>query len=93
MAKEQKLNFGDEIASQLRTAKKKRFSIQEEKRIAQEIELQSYLNRLINEDKENQIAKLMNESSLNSEQLKDKIMEIEEKCVRYLSLLRWFVLI
>lgn len=38
LAKEQKLNFGDDIASQLRAARKKRWNIQEEKRIAQEIE-------------------------------------------------------
>lgn len=45
LAKEQRLNFGDDIASQLRLARKKRFQIQEEKRICQEIELQSYLNK------------------------------------------------
>lgn len=45
LAKEQKRNFGDDIASQLRLARKKRFQVQEEKRISQEIELQSYLNR------------------------------------------------
>ncbi|PSN34119.1 E3 ubiquitin-protein ligase CHIP [Blattella germanica] len=40
LAREQKLNFGDDIASQLRAARKKRWNVQEEKRIAQEIELQ-----------------------------------------------------
>lgn len=40
LAREQKLNFGDDIASQLRIARKKRWNVQEEKRIAQEIELQ-----------------------------------------------------
>lgn len=45
LAKEQKKNFGDDIASQLRLARKKRFNIQEEKRISQEIELQAYLNK------------------------------------------------
>lgn len=45
MAKEQRLNFGDDIASQLRLARKKKWQIQEEKRICQEIELQSYLNK------------------------------------------------
>jgi hypothetical protein len=52
LAKEQKLNFGDDIAVQLRMARKKRWNIQEEKRIHQEIELQTYLNKLIIEDKE-----------------------------------------
>lgn len=45
LGKEQKKNFGDDIALQLRIARKKRFGIQEEKRICQEIELQSYINR------------------------------------------------
>jgi len=42
LAREQKLNFGDDIASQLRAARKKRWNVQEEKRIAQEIELQVF---------------------------------------------------
>jgi STIP1 homology and U-box containing protein 1 len=42
LAREQKLNFGDDIASQLRIARKKRWNVQEEKRIAQEIELQVF---------------------------------------------------
>lgn len=45
LAKEQKRNFGDDIASTLRVARKKRFAVQEEKRICQEIQLQTYLNR------------------------------------------------
>ncbi|KAJ8929798.1 hypothetical protein NQ314_017395 [Rhamnusium bicolor] len=81
LAKEQKLNFGDDIASQLRTAKKKRFSIQEERRIAQEIELHSYLNKLIESDKESQISKVKQEEGDN-ETMSDKIEEIEEKCKR-----------
>lgn len=82
LAKEQKLNFGDDIALQLRTARKKRFAIQEEKRIAQEIELQSYLNRLIEEDKDRQVAKVKDENlDLDSETVSDKIREIEEKSV------------
>lgn len=47
LAKEQRRNFGDDIASQLRLARKKRFQLQEEKRMQQEIELQTYLNRLV----------------------------------------------
>ena len=37
---DQRMNFGDDITSQLRLAKKHHFTKQEEKRIAQEIELQ-----------------------------------------------------
>ncbi len=52
LAKEQKMNFGDDLASALRMAKKRRWSAIEEKRIQQEIELQMYLNKLIQEDKD-----------------------------------------
>lgn len=81
LAKEQKLNFGDDIALQLRTARKTRFSLQEEKRIAQEIELQTYLNNLIREDKESQIRKIK-EEDLDPDIAQEKIYEIENKCVR-----------
>ncbi|KAL9692783.1 hypothetical protein quinque_000071 [Culex quinquefasciatus] len=57
LAKEQKLNFGDDIASQLR-----------------------YLNRLINEDMENRIAKLKLDDTLNEDAFKDKSQEIESEC-------------
>lgn len=81
LAKEQKLNFGDDVASQLRTARKKRFTVLEEKRISQEIELQTYLNKLINEDKEKQIIQIMDGES-DSDVREDKINEVEEKSVR-----------
>ncbi|XP_035914655.1 E3 ubiquitin-protein ligase CHIP [Anopheles maculipalpis] len=79
LAKEQKLNFGDDIASQLRLARKKRWNIQEEKRICQEIELQTYLNRLITEDMENRLAKLKLDDTINEETLKEKAIEIERE--------------
>ncbi|KAL0617190.1 E3 ubiquitin-protein ligase CHIP [Plecturocebus cupreus] len=47
LAKEQRLNFGDDIPSALRIAKKKRWNSIEERRIHQESELHSYLSRLI----------------------------------------------
>ena len=50
LAREQKRNFGDDIASQLRLARKKRWNVMEEKRICQEIELHSYLKGLIEKD-------------------------------------------
>lgn len=79
LAKEQKLNFGDDIACQLRAARKKRWNVQEEKRIAQEIELQSYINRLIREDTERQIDKLRQEGNTD-DQTQEKIMELEQNC-------------
>lgn len=50
-----RLNFGDEMTQVLRQWRKRRFSIQEEKRLTEEIELQSYLARLIREDRERQV--------------------------------------
>lgn len=63
MAKEHKYNFGDEIAYQLRTARKKKWNQIEDKRIREEIELQSYLNRLILQDREQQLQLIRNEVS------------------------------
>ncbi|KAG8191308.1 hypothetical protein JTE90_006060 [Oedothorax gibbosus] len=67
LSKEQHLNFGDDIASQLRVARKKRWQVQEERRIGAEIELQSYLNRLILQDKEREIAQLQEIGIRNGE--------------------------
>eukprot|EP00096_Caligus_rogercresseyi_P005461 TRINITY_DN2093_c0_g1_i1.p1 TRINITY_DN2093_c0_g1~~TRINITY_DN2093_c0_g1_i1.p1 ORF type:complete len:283 (+),score=93.67 TRINITY_DN2093_c0_g1_i1:145-993(+) len=58
LAKEQKLNFGDDIAIPLRIARKKRWNVLEEKRIVQEIELQTRLNKLVIEDKDRKILDL-----------------------------------
>lgn len=58
LSREQKRNFGDDIASQLRLARKKRWNVMEEKRICQEIELHSYLNRLIKKDVEGRLEAL-----------------------------------
>lgn len=80
LAKEQKMNFGDDIASALRTARKKRFAALEEKRITQEIELQTYLDKLIRDNKDLQIAKLM-EKERNPNLMQEKARDIEEKCV------------
>ena len=55
LAKEQRLNFGDDIPSALRTAKKKRWSSIEERRIHQESELHAYLNKLILAEKKRQV--------------------------------------
>jgi STIP1 homology and U-box containing protein 1 len=85
LGKEQKLNFGDDIASQLRLARKKRWNLLEEKRIAQEIELQSYLNRLIKEDMERQIENLKIEETKKLESLEDDQAKIEQQCVRLIA--------
>ncbi|XP_049869318.1 E3 ubiquitin-protein ligase CHIP isoform X2 [Pectinophora gossypiella] len=84
LAREQKLNFGDDIAAQIRLARKKRWNVQEEKRIAQEIELQSYLNRLIIEDTQRRIESLKVENN-NEEEINSKISKIEEEHNNYTS--------
>lgn len=83
LGKEQKLNFGDDIASQLRMARKKRWNLLEEKRIAQEIELQSYLNNLIKDDMEKRMAKLRLDESLNEEAQEEETNKIEQQCVSW----------
>ncbi|XP_017887903.1 E3 ubiquitin-protein ligase CHIP [Ceratina calcarata] len=66
LAKEQKLNYGDDMTSILRQARKRRFQLREEQRIAQDIELQSYLNQLILEDAERTLANLKEQESCNA---------------------------
>jgi STIP1 family protein 1 len=57
LTKELNENYGDEITRTIRNVKKRRWNFLEENRIKQEIELQSYLNRLMLEDKERQVKK------------------------------------
>lgn len=71
LAKEQKLNYGDDMTSVLRQARKKRFQIKEELRINQEIELQSYLNRLIVQDAEKNLTELNERESSGDSDKKD----------------------
>jgi STIP1 family protein 1 len=58
LAKEQKLNFGDDISAALRLARKKKWMLLEEKRIQQEIELQIQLNSLVTAEKDRRIEAL-----------------------------------
>eukprot|EP00088_Acartia_fossae_P003810 TRINITY_DN11635_c0_g1_i1.p1 TRINITY_DN11635_c0_g1~~TRINITY_DN11635_c0_g1_i1.p1 ORF type:complete len:290 (-),score=69.18 TRINITY_DN11635_c0_g1_i1:155-1024(-) len=50
--------YDDTISSKIRLAKKKKWNAQEEKRIQQEIDLQTYINRLILEDRDRQLASM-----------------------------------
>lgn len=77
LAKEQKMNFGDDIASALRVARKRKWNIIEEKRIQQEVELQVYLNNLIIQDKERQLVELADTSG--DSQDVEKIEEDNQK--------------
>lgn len=86
LAKEQKLNYGDDITSVLRLAKKRRFQIREEQRITQDIELQTYLNQLIVDDAKRNLATLQEQETAkdsdvetNSVEFARRKEEIEEK--------------
>ena len=69
--------YDDTISSKLRIARKKRFALQEEKRVQEEIDLQTYLNRLILEDKDRRINKLREEND-NYDAVSDDIAKVEE---------------
>lgn len=85
MAKEQKLNYGDDITSVLRQARKRRFQVREEQRIAQDIELQTYLNQLIIDDAKHNLTTLQeqetkdSDTEANSTEFARRKEEIEEK--------------
>ena len=63
LTKELNENYGDEITRTIRNVKRRRWAYLDEKKAKQEIELQSYLNRLMNEDKQKQIAKIKSNMS------------------------------
>lgn len=73
--------YDDTISSKLRMARKKKFNIQEEKRVQEEIDLQSYLNRLILEDKNRRSAKLREENE-SYDEVSGEIANIEEESDR-----------
>jgi len=58
LARENKQHFGDDIAMATRIAKRKRWNALEERRIAEEIELQTYMNKLLREEMERQLKQL-----------------------------------
>ena len=82
LAKEQKLNYGDDMTSVLRQARKRRFQLKEEQRIAQDIELQTYLNQLLVEDAERNVMALKEREGTEGSTETDltrKREEIEDK--------------
>lgn len=95
LAKEQKLNYGDDITSVLRMARKRRFQMREEQRIAQDIELQTYLNQLIIDDAKRNLAALQKQGSMKDSdaeassvefaQRKEEIEEKRDSCVSRLN--------
>uniref|UniRef100_A0ABM5EZQ5 RING-type E3 ubiquitin transferase n=1 Tax=Pogona vitticeps TaxID=103695 RepID=A0ABM5EZQ5_9SAUR len=87
LAKEQRLNFGDDIPSALRIAKKKRWNNIEEKRINQENELHSYLTKLIMAEKERELEecqRAQEEENMDESRSRAQLANIEAKHVRAL---------
>jgi STIP1 family protein 1 len=78
-ASNQKVSFGDEITNMLRQARRDRFKIDEDRRLNQEIELQSYLNRLIDQDIENNVKEILEKQKENDPEVEEKIDELQIK--------------
>ncbi|XP_054848340.1 E3 ubiquitin-protein ligase CHIP isoform X1 [Eublepharis macularius] len=88
LAKEQRLNFGDDIPSALRIAKKKRWNNIEEKRISQEDELHSYLTKLIMAEKERELddcRRAQEEENMDENRSRAQLANIETKHEKYLA--------
>ncbi|XP_023674922.1 E3 ubiquitin-protein ligase CHIP isoform X1 [Paramormyrops kingsleyae] len=87
LAKEQRLNFGDDIPSALRIAKKKRWNSIEEKRISQENELHAYLTKLILAEKERELEewRKKQDEGLEDGRNRSEVAKIQSKHDKYLS--------
>ncbi|KAJ8245797.1 hypothetical protein GJAV_G00260420 [Gymnothorax javanicus] len=87
LAKEQRLNFGDDIPSALRIAKKKRWNSIEEKRIHQENELHAYLTKLILAERERELenCREKQEEGLEDNRSRNEMAKIQSKHDKYLS--------
>ncbi|KAH1184141.1 E3 ubiquitin-protein ligase CHIP isoform X1 [Mauremys mutica] len=88
LAKEQRLNFGDDIPSALRIAKKKRWNNIEEKRINQENELHSYLTKLIMAEKERELdeyRRTQQEENVDESRSRAQLANVEAKHDKYLA--------
>jgi len=70
--------YDDTIASKLRLARKKKWNGQEEKRIQQEIELQTYINRLILEDRDRRMENLKGEQA-DYDQVSGEVAALEQE--------------
>lgn len=76
--------YDDTIPSKLRQARKKKWNQQEEKRIQQEIELQTHLNKLILEDRDRKLNALKDQSE-SYEEVAGEISQIEVEADKYVA--------
>nr|XP_046270390.1 E3 ubiquitin-protein ligase CHIP-like [Scatophagus argus]XP_046270391.1 E3 ubiquitin-protein ligase CHIP-like [Scatophagus argus] len=86
LAKEQRLNFGDDIPGALRTAKKRRWNSLEERRINQESELHAHLTRLIQAEKNRELEGCRrHEDESDDSRVQHNLDKIHSKHDKYLS--------
>ncbi|KAM9844058.1 E3 ubiquitin-protein ligase CHIP-like isoform 2-T2 [Aulostomus maculatus] len=87
LAKEQRLNFGDDIPSALRMAKKKRWNNLEERRISQECELHGYLTKLILAEKQRELdgCRQTHKDKCDDIRVQQRLNEIHTKHDKFLS--------
>ncbi|XP_060696455.1 E3 ubiquitin-protein ligase CHIP isoform X2 [Hemiscyllium ocellatum] len=88
LAKEQRLNFGDDIPSALRMAKKKRWNSIEDKRIQQENDLHDYLTKLILSEKEREVEQCKRkhyEENVDDSRTRMEIAKIEARHDKYMN--------
>ncbi|XP_041062012.1 E3 ubiquitin-protein ligase CHIP isoform X2 [Cetorhinus maximus] len=88
LAKEQRLNFGDDIPSALRIAKKKRWNSIEDKRIQQENDLHDYLTKLILSEKEREVEQCKRkhyEENVDDSRTRMEIAKIEARHDKYMN--------
>ncbi|XP_067859414.1 E3 ubiquitin-protein ligase CHIP isoform X4 [Heptranchias perlo] len=88
LAKEQRLNFGDDIPSALRIAKKKRWNSIEDKRIQQENDLHDYLAKLILSEKEREVEECkrkLHEENMDEARTRMEIAKIEARHDKYMN--------
>lgn len=76
--------YDDTISSKLRLARRKKWNGQEEKRIQQEIELQTYINRLILEDRDRRMEKLKSEQE-DYDQVSGEIASLEKEADKHIA--------
>merc|ERR1712200_324361 len=74
--------YDDTISSKLRLARKKKWNLQEEKRIQQDIEMQSYINRLILEDRDRKMDALKADSDKAVAELNSLFAKVDERRTR-----------
>lgn len=86
-AKSQKQHFGDDLHMAMRKTKKKKLKKEEEKRLAEEIELQTLLNKLLIEDLEKKKSQVLNPNEDEVVEMDNGISELENQYAKHIETL------